>query len=201
MGFLKRLPSVNLPRLAWAALIVALGASAWQLWQWQQARLLNRMLADGSLASAAAIPERQDVSYAAGWLFERLIDEDAKGLEDAVSRYTAAEASPDPRIASRAKFGLGNLYFRVGLRAADIAAGGSHVRGLAQLDLAREAYRGALRIDPDLREARYNLELLERLSPERRTQGWQRETRQMSLRQGEEQGWAGMQEHTLRGLP
>lgn len=201
MGRLKAALKSLLPRLAWVALILSLVMSAGDLWQWQQARQLNRMLADGSLIGAAKVPETPEVSYAAGWLFERAVDDDAKGLDDAVRNYAAAEVSPDSRIASRAKFGLGNLYLRVGLRAADVAAGGSHVRGLAQLDLARQAYRDALRIDPELREARYNLELLERLSPERRTQGWSRETRQMSLRQGEEQGWAGMQEHTLRGLP
>lgn len=197
MGTLK----ASLPKLAWIALILSLGLSAWFFLQWMQLRQLNGLLSEAPLLLHANLPETPALMYAKGWHYERAVDEDAKGLEEAVQHYAAAEASPDPRIASRARFGLGNLYLRVGLRAADIAAGGSHVRALAQLDLAREAYRGALRLDPELREARYNLELLERLSPGRRTQGWAREERQMSLRQSEEQGWAGMQEHTLRGLP
>lgn len=201
MGVLK----AGLPRtagLAWVALAISLGLAVWFLARWQHAHRFNHALAEGSsLLTRSSLPETPALMYAKGWLYEQAVDENAKGLEEAVQHYALAEASPDPRLAARAKFGLGNLYLRVGLRAADVAAGGSHVRALAQLDLAREAYRGALRLDPQLREARVNLELLERLSPGRRTQGWAREERQMSLRQGEEQGWAGMQEHALRGLP
>ena len=186
----------RLPRLLWSALLLSLCAAGACLLQWQQARQLNRMIADGSLIERPEIPADPAVRYAAGWLHEQ-----ASASRQALARYAEVETVSDPALAARARFGLGNLYLQIGLRAADVAAGGSHVRGLAQLELAREAYRGALRIDPEMRDARYNLELLERLSPEKRTQGWSRRERNLQLQQGQEQGWAGMQESAIRGLP
>lgn len=183
--------------LAWAGLLLSLAGFAYFGFAWQEARRMNERVADGSLIENSAPPERAALRYAAGWLHER-----AGHTEAAIENYAIAESASDPRLAARAKFGMGNLYFLIGLRAADVAAGGSHVRGLAQLELAREAYRSALRIDPELRDARYNLELLERLSPQRRVQGWSRLEENIRLRQGQEQGWAAMKEgDVIRGLP
>ncbi|MDB5969204.1 MAG: putative MxaK protein [Hydrocarboniphaga sp.] len=186
----------RLPQLAWAALLACVASGAFSLYQWQHAAALDRMIADGTLIEQAAIPNAPAVRYAAGWLYQRV-----EQNQLALQRYADAETAPDPHLASRAKFALGNLYLQIGLRAGDIAAGGSHVRGLAQLELAREAYRDALRLDPDLRDARYNLELLERLSPGKRDQGWMRNERNQKLGAGTEPGWASMQESSIRGLP
>ena len=89
----------------------------------------------------------------------------------------------------------------MGIQAADIAAGGAHMHAVAQIELAREVYKGALRIDPDLRDARYNLELIDRLSPPRRTEGWERETDGVILQPFKRDGWASMKDNTRRGLP
>lgn len=193
MGRLRRL----LPRMAWPALALSLGACAYFTLAWQQLRHSNRLITDPHLIESRSLPEDPAVRYAAAWQHER-----AGHLEPALESYAIAEGADDPALAARAKFGMGNLYFQIGLRAGDIAAGGSHVRGLAQLELAREAYRSALRLDPELRDARYNLELLERMSPQRRLEGWSRAEENLRLRQGEEQGWAAMKEgNVIRGLP
>jgi mxaK protein len=187
----------TLPALAWIGLALSLAGAGACLLQWQRVHRDNRMIADASLIEQPPSEEAPAaVSYAAGWLYER-----AGHRDQALQRYALAENAADEHLAARARFALGNLYLDIGLRAADVAAGGSHVRGLAQQELAREAYRGALRLDPELRDARYNLELLERLSPERRTEGWSRRNRQLLMQPGKEQGWATMQENAIRGLP
>ncbi|MGQ0700448.1 MAG: hypothetical protein ACT4PZ_19690 [Panacagrimonas sp.] len=186
-----------LPYVAWAALLASLVAAIHSGLVWREARRINAQIADKTLIELKAIPDKAGAHYAAGWLHER-----AGHTDLALENYASAESASDPQGSARARFGMGNLYFQNGLRAGDVAAGGSHVRGLAQLELAREAYRSALRVDPELRAARYNLELLERLSPARRTQGWSREEENLRLRQGEEHGWAAMKEGNLvRGLP
>lgn len=187
-----------LPRLAWVGLLLSLAGLAYSALEWRETRSLNARIADRSLIEQPAIPDRAAAHYAAGWLHEQ-----AGQLEPALENYALAEAASDPALAARAKFGMGNLYFLIGRRAGDVAAGGSHVQGLAQLELAREAYRSALRVDPGLRAARYNLELLERLSPQHRVEGWsRREDQELKLQQFEEQGWAAMKEsNVLRGLP
>jgi len=195
MGRLKRwLP--RLPQLIWAALALCAALGVFSVYQWRRAAQLDRMIADGSLIEQPKIPDAPAVRYAAGWLYQK-----AENIPLALQRYADAEGADDPHLAARAKFALGNLYLQIGLRAADVAAGGSHVRGLAQLELAREAYRDALRLDPGLRDARYNLELLERLSPDKRDQGWMRSERNQKLGAGTEPGWASMQESAVRGLP
>jgi mxaK protein len=188
-----------LPRpvqVAWAALAISLALCAFSLLQWQRAARLDRMIADGTLIELKQIPDAPAVRYAAAWLYQK-----SEQNQLALQRYADAEGADDAQLASRAKFALGNLYFEIGQRAGDVAAGGSHVRGLAQLELAREAYRDALRLDPELRDARYNLELLERLSPGKRVEGWTRNERNRNQGFGTEPGWASMQETTIRGLP
>lgn len=184
------------PPLAWTALAVSTALCVFSLYQWQRAARLDRMIADGTLIDQKTIPDAPAVRYAAGWLYQKV-----EQNQLALQRYADAETADDAHLASRAKFAMANLYLQIGLRAGDVAAGGSHVRGLAQLELAREAYRDALRLDPELRDARYNLELLERLSPAKRDQGWMRNERNQKLGAGTEPGWASMQEASIRGLP
>lgn len=189
--------SRSLPWLTWPLLVLSVLNAGWQLWQWQRVQKQSAELADGSLIQRPLKAAPASVHYAAGWLYEQA-DQD----KEAIGHYAEAAVAEDPFQAAQAKLALGNLYLEIGLKAADVAAGGSHVRGLAQQELAREAYRGALRLNPDLREARYNLELLERLSPEGRVEGWSRpEERDHQLQQGQEKGWATMQDDPRRGLP
>ncbi|HSC12520.1 MAG TPA: hypothetical protein VLC97_16220, partial [Rhodanobacteraceae bacterium] len=61
--------------------------------------------------------------------------------------------------------------------------------------------RSALRIEPDLAGARYNLELLERLSPLRHLAGWRRNTDPIMLHVDKHNGWTSMQDDRKRGLP
>ncbi len=96
---------------------------------------------------------------------------------------------------------MGNLYFDSAIAAANIANGGAHQQAVAHIELAREAYKGALRIRPDMHAARFNLELLDRLSPEKRTQGWEAETDGVTLQPFKRNGTAMMRDNKRRGLP
>ncbi|MGH8718932.1 MAG: hypothetical protein ACREV0_08340 [Burkholderiales bacterium] len=186
---------VNLPRLAWLALIVSVAAFAWCASQWYRAHQINSLIAQAALSKLESLPQVPEARYAAGWLHER-----AGNFKEAVKRYAEAESAKSAKLAGRAKFALGNVYLRVALDEATGAA--AHVLKLAQFDLAREAYRGALRLEPDLTEARYNLELLERSSPQRRLQGWSRTADVVGLRRIDQLGWLGMKEGDfIRGLP
>jgi mxaK protein len=187
-----------LPGLGWILLLACLGVALWNGAAWYADARVNRQIAE--LDVATGLPEHADprLHYAAGWQLER-----ADRLEPALAHYARAELAEDPQQRARAKLALGNVQLHIGLIAGDIGAGGSHVRSLAHLQLAREAYRSALRLDPDLRAARYNLELLERLSPGRRVQGWSRREENVHLQpEDERQGWAAMKEgNAIRGLP
>ncbi len=166
------------------------------LWQWQQARALNRDYASGALIKRQVAPDAVREAYAVGYLFA------VQGKPREAARHLAlAEIGDDPALRARAKFALGNLYFSTALKEADIQSGKGHLHGMAQIELAREAYKGALRISPELRDARYNLELLDRLSPPGRIEGWERDTDGVTLAPQKRDGWASMKDNVRHGLP
>lgn len=194
-SFARRL-NRYLPDVLIALLVLSLVASAANIARWQSARDLNTAFSSLALLTQPVKPTEHLRAYSVGYLYA------INGkFRDAARAFTLAEAADDPDLRARAKFALGNLYFDIGLKAADIESGGSHINGLAQIELAREAYKSALRIDSDLRDARYNLELLDRLSPPKRVEGWERETDGVTLVPQKRDGWASMKDNKRRGLP
>lgn len=184
------------PRLVLLLAFCCLGLAVFCLLQWQQARQLNQAYDKGTLTRHKVAPDAYHEAYAVAYLFA------AQGKQrEAARHFTLAESAPDPELRARAQYALGNLYAEIALKAADIQTGRGHLHGVAQIQLAREAYRSALRINPELRDARYNLELLDRLSPPKRVEGWERETDGVTLVPQKRDGWASMKDNTRRGLP
>lgn len=186
----------RLPFVLAGLLVLFLALAGWQLAGWAQAFQHNRALADGTLVRHVLDPRDTRSAYAAGWFHAR-----QGHFREAVRALTLAETSSDPALRAAARYALGNLYFDIGLKVADIQSGQGHLHGLAQIELAREAYRSAIRANPALREARYNLELIDRLSPPKRVEGWERETDGVTLVPQKRDGWSSMKDNVLRGLP
>jgi tetratricopeptide (TPR) repeat protein len=193
MGRLRR----YLEAAVWLLLALALGAAAWSASRWLQIGAINRSIESHGV-EPLLLPSRDPrVRYAAGWQAER-----ALRYDDAVQSYTDAQHADDPELAARAWFALGNAYFKVGIAASrEYEAKAGPVFENAQYDLARDAYRSALRIEPALAGVRYNLELLERLAPGRRLDGWLRNTDPVMLVPDRHNGWTSMQDDRKRGLP
>jgi tetratricopeptide (TPR) repeat protein len=122
-------------------------------------------------------------------------------IKQMMHALTLAEAAEDINVRAQAKFAMGNLYFDLSAISGDIKAGGSHQQAVAQIELAREAYKSAIRLNPQMYVARFNLELLDRLSPEKRTQAWLAETDGVTLQPFKRNGTAMMKDNTRRGLP
>lgn len=182
---------------AWLLLALSLGAAAWSAVDWLRLGAINRAIASGGTEPIPPAWRDPRVRYAAGWQAERALHYD-----DAVQAYTDAQATAAPAGAAAAWFALGNAYFKVGIAASrEYEAKVGPLFENAQYDLARDAYRSALRIEPDLPGARYNLELLERLAPTRRLEGWRRNTDPVMLVPDKHNGWTSMQDDRKRGLP
>jgi mxaK protein len=182
--------------VAWLLLATALGAAVLCALRWRQIAAIDRAIASGGTMPLPASTDPR-VRYAAAFQAER-----ALRYTDAVALYTDAQGGTDARLAANAWFALGNVYFKIGIaesRAYEARLGA--VFENAQLDLARDDYRSALRIDPALAGARYNLELLERLAPGRHLQGWRRNTDPVMMVPNQHNGWTSMQDDQKRGLP
>ncbi len=182
--------------LVWLALAGAVAGSGWCAWRWSQTGTINADIRAGTV-EATAVNADPRVRYAAGWQAERMLQ-----YTTAVQLYTDAQNTDDPARSADAWFALGNVYFKIGIVASrNYEATVGPVFENAQFDLARDAYRSALRITPALPGARYNLELLERLAPVRHLQGFRRNTDPIMLVPDRHNGWTSMQDDNKRGLP
>lgn len=179
-----------------ALTILFLLLSLSQGYVWQHAHQRNLAYANRSLLKEAVNPQDHLHAYSIGYL-----QAVANKPQLAARAFTYAEAANNPEIRARAKYALGNLYFGLAMKSTNISAGGAHQQAVAQIELAREAYKGAIRLKPDLYDARYNLELLDRLSPERRTIAWKSETDGVTLQPFKRNGTAMMRDNVRRGLP
>jgi len=177
-------------------------SSGYQAATWWSAHQLNQAYAQQIILHQAPLRDKPLQAYSIGYLQAK-----HHKLREAARAFTIAEASRNDEIRALAKFALANLYFDLALGTKDqaglanIAAGGSHQQAAAQIELARESYKAALRLNPVMYAARYNLELLDRLSPEKRTQAWKSETDGVTLQPFKRNGTAMMKDNRRRGLP
>lgn len=182
--------------LAWLLFAAALVACAAFTWEWHAARRVNAMIDARTIETLKPLPDDPRVRYAIAWDLER-----AQRYDEAIRYYTDAQAAADPALASHAWLALGNAFFEQGIKASRQTESGEAAAENAQFDLARDAYRSALRIDPLLHGARYNLELLERLAPSHAREGWRRNTDPITIQPSRHNGWTTIQESPKRGLP
>jgi tetratricopeptide (TPR) repeat protein len=183
-------------RFAWLVLAIALLACAAFVVRWHATHRINAMIAARTIEKLAPLPADPRVRYAAGWDFERL-----QKLDEAARYFTDVQASDDPALTSQAWFALGNTYFETAIRASRTSTEEGPRTESAEFELARDAYRAALRIDPAMHGARYNLELLERLAPRRPGDGWRRNTDPITIVPSRHNGWTTILESAKRGLP
>jgi mxaK protein len=182
--------------LVWLLLAAALVAFGLAFLQWQSTRRINAMIRDRSIEKISPPPRDPKALYALAWNLER-----SQHLDEAAKTFIDVQTTDDPSLASNAWFALGNVYFESGVRISRESQQEGPRPELAQFELARDAYRSALRMDPYLYGARYNLELLERLAPVRPGEGWRRNTDPVKIEADRHNGWTTIREAKKRGLP
>lgn len=205
-GMSRRL--MQLMRYLPAVLLVLMVIMLWSMLyfakQWSSAHETNGAYQNKTLLNAKQHPTFNNEQPHLALMHADLLlhqKQTPASLKASIHALTIAEASKDPEIRALAKHMTGNLYFDWSAVTGDIKAGGSHQQAVAQIALAREAYKGALRLNPNLYESRFNLELIDRLSPEHRTQAWLSETDGVKLQPFKRNGTAMMRDNRRRGLP
>lgn len=168
-------------------------------WQWWQASQKQAMVATQNLPEAIAEGDHLMALHQAYQLSRLEMNKDnTKKLMQAI---TVAEAAPDTKTRAYANYINANLYYDLSKIEQNTAAGGAHQQAVAQIELAREAYKRTIRLLPDFYDARFNLELLDRLSPAKRTQGWSGGVDGVTLQPFKRNGTAMMRDNQRRGLP
>lgn len=200
---MSKLFLVLMPYLPTAMLLLSViffSLTAYYALVWQEAANANQAYLNRSILKMPLDASKPLHAYSIGYLKAAKISR-RNDVEEAAKAFSMAEITDQPALRARAKFASANLYFDLAIQASKIAEGGAHQQAVAQIELARESYKNALRIDPDLHVAKFNLELLDRMSPEKRTQGWQAETDGVTLQPFKRNGTAMMKDNTRRGLP
>ncbi len=187
----------NLPKALLGVTLLCLLASAYFFSLWWKAYQLNIAYENKSLLKQTLKNDEYLKAYSVGYL----LASQNKPIE-AQKAFNIAEVSLNPELRARAKYGIANVHFEGAMAASDVEKGGSHRRAVERVLLAREAYKGALRLKPDMYDARYNLELIDRLSPEKRTEGYENTPDgTIGLQPYQQNGTALMKDNTRRGLP
>ena len=124
-------------------------------------RLLQAERIDAAIARAGA-PERADASVPEARFAQARALAASAAFEPAVTAHKALVREAPPRLRRLAQYDLGNLYLREAVRHGPADA----AQQMPLVELAKQSYRDLLRDDPGDWDARYNLELALRLSPE-----------------------------------
>ncbi|MCX7190560.1 MAG: hypothetical protein NTU92_09390 [Methylotenera sp.] len=189
---LEKLPNTLL--VLTALLLLAAG---YQFSCWMKAHQLNMAYDNKSILKQPLKNDEYLHAYSIGYL----LASKNKPIE-AAKAFNIAEVTQAPALRARAKYAIANIHFESAIASANIEHGGSHRRAVERVLLAREAYKEALRIQPDMYDARYNLELIDRLSPEKRTEGYENTPDgTIGLQPYQQNGTALMKDNTRRGLP
>lgn len=141
----------------WALMLVIAGSAIWLLGSgyqlWQQAKI-NDFIADPSVNET--IPDDPRAHFAKARQYE-LQKEHDKALEQ-LTRVLGFKGNP---LIADAYFNRANINLREALTMTD-----SDARQIPLIELAKQDYRSALLLQPDMWDARYNLEVALRVVSE-----------------------------------
>jgi mxaK protein len=125
------------------------GANVWRQHRW------NEVIASGTL------PAENDDVPAQVRFAQAHAQADSGAEEAALHLYRSLEG--DSPLGQAARYNSANLLMR---QAAVVRAGSEPGKAIALIELAKEIYRDALRVDPENWNARYNLERAQRMLPD-----------------------------------
>jgi tetratricopeptide (TPR) repeat protein len=186
----------NISGICLLGLMASLSAGIYFTYIWKSAMDDNHAFRNKSMMSHEIRLADHLHAYSQGYLYEK-----NGHYVEAAKLFTIAEASENKEVSSKAKFAIANLYFDLAMKLAAQEGGMERQQAIAQIELARDSYKSALRDDPEMYVAKYNLELLDRLSPLKRNQGWTGETDGVTMQPFKKNGTSMMKDNVRRGLP
>ena len=184
----------HFPTMILALALISFLAAIYFLMQWREAGQLNLAYEDQSILNHK-LADNYLEAYSVGYL---LAKEDK--LTPALKAFEIAETTSDLHLQALAKHALGDLYLSGAESIMDDEHGSRRL--VARIVLAREAYKSALRLEPDFYATRFNLERLDRISPDKRGSGSAMiDGYTIGIDPFKQNGRALMKDNTRRGLP
>lgn len=149
----------RLPAWFYLAAAFCLGAALHQGWAWRRAELLKRAAANpAAVILEADSPEPLIFVKAAGLA-------QAGHAEEAIRLYARLRGADDLDLRARAFHNLGALYLQDAAQRWNARGVLDYARVVTLVELAKENYREALRLNPEDWDARHDLEYAWRITP------------------------------------
>ena len=139
--------------------LLALGGAAYHGLKIYQLETLKRSIAN---------PERVTVDENTPDILifaKAMHDEQTGNSGEAIRLYASLRNAEDPDLRTRAFHNLGTMYLRDGAAHWNARGVLDYAHVSSQIELAKENYREALRLNPDDWDARFNLEYAWRITP------------------------------------
>jgi len=142
--------------------LLCLAGAAWQFWQWRQARSVSAAIAEFAAGRDIGAERRFGAPLPVRLAYGLFL---ARRDQYAEAQEVLADLGEhgDSGFRARALYNLGNLYLRRALAETERNESG---RAAPLAELAKDAYRRALRAEPEFGDAKYNLEVATRLMPD-----------------------------------
>lgn len=149
-------------RLATGLALLCLAGAGWQFQQWREAHRVSAAIAEFAAGRDIGAARRFGAPLPVRLAHALFL---ARREQYAEAQEILADLGErgDPGFRARARYDLGNLYLRQALAETERGEAG---RATPLAELAKDAYRRALRADPEFGDAKYNLEVATRLMPD-----------------------------------
>lgn len=151
-----------------AALAIGLAGGAYEAYQYQQLSKVNHALVTGKVLKGEGYLLQKKFSYG----YEQA---KAKNYKHAIQAYGQMLEAPkqkednpfemDAIMQSNVQFNLANNFFRTGLQRSVNSDGTMHEEAMYAYTQAKRTYRQALKLNPNLEKAKFNLSLLLSIMP------------------------------------
>ena len=154
--------------LVGTALVLGLAGAAYEAYQYQQLSTVNDALMTGKVLKGDDYLLQQKFAYG----YEQA---KAKNYKHAIQAYGQMLEAPKQQdhnpfemnveTQSNVQFNLANSFFRSGLQRSVNSDGTMHEEAMYAYTQAKRAYKQALKINPDLEKAKFNLSVLLSIMP------------------------------------
>lgn len=154
--------------LVGVALVLGLAGAAYEAYQYHQLSTVNDALMAGKVLKGNDYLLQKKFSYG----YEQA---KAKNYKHAIQAYGQMLEAPkqkednsfamDKTTKSNVQFNLANNFFRTGLQRSVNADGTMHEEAMYAYTQAKRAYKQALKLNPNLQKAKFNLSLLLSIMP------------------------------------
>lgn len=155
----RRVGTLTFVKLAAIVLLVIAGYESYMLYK---ISTINQLIANGVAADYEA-------NTAPELVFARAFRaEQDDRIQEALELYNTIENSANPRIVEQSKYNTGTLFLQGAANRWNELGVFAYAEVDTLVNLAEENFRDTLRMNPDNKDARYNLEYTLRIRPPRK---------------------------------